>query len=118
MTANTSEAPGYASRDWAGLVQTAGPNLNSVAIELATTDPGTTGIDTLHRMTARVRRLVKAPFSSLEQEQEEVRTTRYASEEPSKRRRLSGKDIDSPDAFEDAEAVAGAGVAATSGGNC
>ena len=47
-----------------------------------------------------------------------MRTTRYASEEPSKRRRLSGKDIDSSDAFEDAEAAAGLGEAATSGGDC
>ena len=54
-------------------------------------------------------------LSWLDQEQEVARTTRYASEEPSKRRRLSGKDIDSPDAFEDAEAAAGVGEAATSG---
>ena len=59
VTANTSKASGYASRDWAVLVQTAGPNLYSVAIELAMLDPGTTKIDTLHPMTARVRRLVK-----------------------------------------------------------
>ena len=44
-----------------------------------------------------------------------MRTTRYSSEEPSKRRGLNGKDIGSPDAFEDAEAAAGVGEAATSG---
>ena len=115
MTANKSEATGYASSDWVGLVQTAGPNLNSEAIELATTDPGTTGPDTLHRMTARVRRPIQAIFNSLEQDQEEVRTTRCASEEPSKQRRLRGKDIDSPDAFEDVEAAAGVGAAAIGG---
>ena len=117
-TANKTEETGNASRDGAELVQTAGPNLNSESIEFATTDPGTTETNTLHRMTARVRRPLEAVFSSLVQEQEEVRTTRYASEEPSKRRRLNGKDIDSPDAFEDTEAAAGAGVAATSGRDC
>ena len=117
MTANTSEATRYASRDLAGLVQTAGSNLNYVAIELAATDPGIIGTDTLHRTAARVRRLVKATFSSLEQEQKVARTTQYASEEHSKRRRLSGKDIDSPDAFVDAEAAAGVAEAARSGGD-
>ena len=118
VTANKSKETGYESRDWTGLVQTAGSNFNFIAIELATTDPGTTGTDTLHRMTARVRSPLQAIFSSLEQEQEGVRTTRYASEEPSKWRRLNGKDIDSPDAFEDAESAARVGVAATSGGDC
>ena len=98
-------------------MQTARPNLNSAAIKLATTDLGTTEIETLHRMTARVHRLVKAPFSSPEHEQEEVRTTRYASEEPSKWRWLCGNDIDSTDSFANVEAAAINRLAATSGGD-
>ena len=66
-------------------------------------------------MTARVRRLVKAHFCSLEQEQELVRTKRYASEGPSQQRRLSVKGVDSADACEDAKAAAEVGEAATSG---
>ena len=61
---------------------------------------------------------MQAMFSSLEEKQNKARTTRYASEEPLKQRRLSGKDIDSPDAVEDAEAAAGGRVAATSSGDC
>ena len=98
-------------------MQTAKHKLNSVAIELATTDSGTTGINTCDRMTASVQRLVKATFSSLEQEQDKVRTTRYTSEEPSKRRRLYGKVINLSDAYEDAEAAAVVREAASSGGD-
>ena len=47
-----------------------------------------------------------------------MRTTQFASGDLSKRRRLSGKDTDSLDAFEDAEAAAGVGEAATSGDDC
>ena len=43
---------------------------------------------------------------------------RYASDEPSKRRQLNGKDINSPDAIGDAVAAAGVGGAALSGGDC
>ena len=61
---------------------------------------------TLHRMTARVRRPLETIFRLVEQEQLTATTTRYASEVPSKRRLLSGKDIDSPEAFEDADTAA------------
>ena len=96
-TGGKSEKTGNANRDMASSVQNDGPHLSSEAIELATTHRESQDKDTLHRMTARVRRPIQAIISSLEQEQEVVRKTRYASEEPSKRRRLSGKDIDCPD---------------------
>ena len=116
-TDGKSETTGHASRDMES-VQNDGTYLSSEANELATTHREQTDNNTLHRMTARVRRPEEAALSSLDQEQEAARTMRYASEVPSKRRRLSGKDIDSPDAFEDAEAAAGVGEAATSGGDC
>ena len=99
-------------------MQTVGLNLNSETIKLATTDLGITGTNTRHRITAGVRRPLEAIFNSLEQEQWVVRTTRYASEKPSKRRQLSGKDINSPEAFEYAVEATGDGVAATSSGGC
>ena len=46
-------------------VQEDDPYLSSEAIKLATTDPGTTGTNTLHRITARVWRPLEAIFSSL-----------------------------------------------------
>ena len=101
------ETTGHASRDMDSSVQNNGPYLSSEANEPATTHQNITDKNTLYRMTARVRRPRQAITGSLEQEQEEARTTRYASEEPSKQRRLSGKDVDSPDTFEDSEAATG-----------
>ena len=69
-------------------------------------------------MTARVWRPFVAVLRSVKQEQEVVRKMRKASEEPSKRRRLSGKDSDAREAFEDAEAATGDAVTATSSGDC
>ena len=46
-----------------------------------------------------------------------MKTTRYAQEKLSKRRRLNRKIIDSHDAFEDASEATGDGEAATSGGD-
>ena len=64
-------------------------------------------------------RISKIAIDCIPTEQEGARTLTYVSELPSKRRRLSGKDIDSPDAFEDIEEAAGGGAATTSGGeNC
>ena len=71
-----SETTGHASRYMVSSVQNDGPYLSSEVNEIATTHWEQTDNNTLHRMTARVRRPLEAIFSSLEQEQEIARTTR------------------------------------------
>ena len=71
-----SETTGHASRDMVSSVQNDGPYLSSEVNKIATTHWEQTDNNTLHRMTARVRRPLEAIFSSLDQEQKIARTTR------------------------------------------